>query len=236
MAHSACFSCSRRHVVFGLATVPFITRGFAQAGMPIYCASDLPPPAQLKLHSSSGNTNIDKALIAELKNILKYFPINPGFKFIEDPSPNAFAVATSVVPATQGTVYIGLNLINDEFNRNDFGGVAVAGICAHECAHILQMQTGYMQSLKGSTALLVELHADLLAGYYLGRSRAHTKEHVLIFAQSLFSKGDYNFNEPQHHGTPNQRVRAMAKGYDIGNSEVDHATAERVGADFVRGL
>jgi predicted metalloprotease len=175
-------------------------------------------------------------MIAEIKNIVKFLPINPGFKFIEDPSPNAFALPISIVPDTQGTVYIGLNLINGEFNNSPFGGVAVAGICAHECGHIFQYKTGYERSLAGPTPQLVELHADFLAGYYLGRSRAHSKEHVQIFAQSLFSRGDYNFNSQQHHGTPDQRVRAMSEGYDTGASNTDASTAARIGADFVRRI
>jgi hypothetical protein len=196
----------------------------------------MPPPGQLILHSSCGNPNIDRAMIAEIKNIIKFLPINPGFKFIDDPSPNAFAVPDSVVPGTQGTVYIGLNLINAEFNRGEFGGVAVAGICAHECGHILQFGTSYTQLLAGPTAQLIELHADFLAGYYLGRSQAHSKEHVQIFAQSLFSKGDYNFNNQGHHGTPDQRVWTMIHGYDLGSSNVDASTAEKAGADFVRQI
>jgi len=168
----------------------------------------------LNLHSSSGNSQIDKALIAELKRIASVFPINPGFKYIEDPSPNAFAVRNNIVPGTQGTVYIGLNLIAGEFNGSEFGGVAVAGICAHECGHILQFQTNYDRILASATAQLIELHADFFAGFYLGRSKAHSKEHVGIFARSLVSRGDYDYNSQTHHGTPQQRVRAMSQGYD----------------------
>ena len=233
------YSIHSPRILLGSASLLVAQSARSQSALPIYCASNMPPPGQLNLHSSSGNSNVDHAMIAEIKNIIKFFPIKSGFKFIDDPSPNAFAVPTSVLPGTEGTVYIGLNLINGEFNRPEyagFGGVAVAGICAHECGHILQFGTGFMQSLAGSTAQLVELHADFLAGYYLGRSRAHSKEHVQIFAQSLFSKGDYNFNNQAHHGTPQQRVQAMDRGYDVGASNVDTSTAEKIGADFVRQI
>jgi hypothetical protein len=230
-----CTLCSRRVFFLAPATLLLAQRAISARTIPIYCALNTPPQG-FKTYSSSGSPNIDRAMIAEIKNIVKFLPINPGFKFIEDASPNAFAVPSSIVPNTQGTVYIGLHLITSEFNNSPFGGVAVAGICAHECGHILQIQTGYMQKLAGPTAQLVELHADFLAGYYLGRSRVHSKEHVQIFAQSLFSKGDYDFNNQGHHGTPTQRVRAMNQGYDTGVTNVDSSAAERIGADFVRQL
>lgn len=59
-----------------------------------------------------------------------------------------------------------------------------------------------------------ELHADYMAGYYLGRKGLVTSSGVEEFATSLFEKGDYNFTSPQHHGTPIQRVAAMRGGYD----------------------
>jgi hypothetical protein len=46
-----------------------------------------------------------------------------------------------------------------------------------------------------------------------------------VFGQSLFGKGDYQFNNPQHHGTPAQRVDAMRAGYASG--------AQRDGLDAV---
>ncbi|WFU40795.1 hypothetical protein QA640_42720 [Bradyrhizobium sp. CB82] len=230
-----CTSCTRRALVAGLGASFVVGRSYAQDA-PTICS--LAPAAlqNFTTHATSGNTQIDHAMIAELRKILNVLPISPGFKFIDDPSPNAYAVPDSVVPDTQGTVYIGLNLINREFSNSDWGGVAVAGICAHECGHIYQFFNGYTQLLSGATAQLVELHADYIAGFYLGRDHSHSREHVQTFAQSLFSKGDYNFNNPQHHGTPQQRVQAMTAGYDAGTSATDIPTAIRQGADHVRRL
>jgi|1186.fasta_scaffold247300_2 hypothetical protein len=229
-----CNKCTRRVFVAGVAAA-FLTRSLYAAETPVFCSWS---PAELQnfsTHSSSGNSQIDRAMIAELRKILDVLPINPGFKFIDDASPNAFAVPDTLVPNTQGTVYIGLNLINEEF-ASDWGGVAVAGICAHECGHIYQFYNGYSQSLAGATALLVELHADYIAGFYLGRDGSHSREHVQAFARSLFSKGDFNFNSRQHHGTPQQRVQAMTVGYDTGASTADVAASIGQGADYVRRL
>jgi hypothetical protein len=230
-----CTGCTRREFVAGVA-LSFVTKGLHAQELPVFCSWSPAALQNFSTHSSSGNQQIDRAMIAELRKILNVLPINPGFKFIDDPSPNAFAVPDSLVSSTQGTVYIGLNLINGEFSNSDWGGVAVAGICAHECGHIYQFFNGYTQALNGQTAVLVELHADYIAGLYLGRDRSHSREHVQAFAQSLFSRGDYNFNNPQHHGTPQQRVQAMTAGYDAGDSAIDVPTLIRQGADHVRRL
>jgi hypothetical protein len=234
-----CSRCDRREflfraIAFGTAALPSMAG--AQQALPPYCGWNIGSLQKFATHSKSGNTQIDRATIAELKKILSIIPINPGFKFIDDSSPNAFATSDSVVPNTNGTVYIGLNLINTEFNNAEFGGVAVAGILAHECGHIFQFQSGYARQLAGPTGKLVELHADYIAGFYLGRDRSHSKQHVELFAKSLFSKGDYDFNNQAHHGTPQQRVSAMQSGYDMGQTNAEWTVAVQQGASRVRLL
>jgi hypothetical protein len=183
--------------------------------LPPYCALD--PNVDLgryRARSSTGNSKLDRVLILELKSILAQLSVNPGFRIIDDfDSPNAFAMPRTIVGGTQGTVLFGINLIQSELN-GPFGGYAVAGIAAHECAHIFQFfsRFGGLLTAGQRTARAMELHADCLAGYYLGRDR--TKENQLTaFARSLFEKGDRNFNHRQHHGTPEERVRAMEQGY-----------------------
>jgi hypothetical protein len=184
---------------------------------------------------TSGSPELDRALVAELREIAGLFRINPGFKYIDDPSPNAFASATSVVPDTAGTVFLGVNLVESELTRR-WGGVAVAGICAHECAHIFQMQNSYESLLDGPTPVLFELHADCMAGIYMGRTRTHAKERMSAFAACLFARGDYNFSSPYHHGAPEQRVAAMELGYDLGASGLDIVEAARLAARQARQM
>lgn len=241
-----CMTCSRRSALFAAAAVTLgsSTGAGAQVAcvqqvgptLPPYCGWNSAALENFQVFSTSGRSQIDRALIAELRKILAVFPINPGFKYINDTQPNAFAHDGSVVANTQGTVYIGLNLINSEFERSNLGGIAVAGICAHECGHIYQYFNGWMQKLQGQTALHVELHADFLAGYYFGKDRSHAKDNIENFAQSLFSKGDYNFNDRNHHGTPQQRVAAMRRGYEVGQSGTSIAQAADSGANIVRSL
>jgi len=189
------------------------------------------------MYSSSGNPDLDRAVVATLKNITQFLSINPGVKYIYDASPNAFAVPESLVPDTQGTVLLGLNLINNELFTSNYRGVAVAGICAHECAHIFQFQSGYMQMFAGPTAARMELHADYIAGMFLGqRDGTHSKGDVTDFANTLFRHGDFQFNDPGHHGTPLQRVMAMEAGYDVGRSRTKTMEGIHQGVDFLKRL
>jgi hypothetical protein len=65
---------------------------------------------------------------------------------------------------------------------------------------------------------MVELHADFLAGWLLGREGLLTTKSFQGFARFLFSLGDTFFGTALHHGTPRQRLNAMAAGWVFGSS------------------
>jgi hypothetical protein len=184
--------------------------------------------------AQSGNSQLDRALIAEVKNLDQEFRINPGYRFLRDGDrPNAYATSESFVDGTSGTILFGLTLLQNEL-RTEYGGAAIAGIAAHEGAHVVQFQSPELsERLRGPTKKLSELHADFLAGYYFSRT-GRTERSLVTFGESLFSKGDYAFNDRQHHGTPKQRVAAMRAGYGSGTYELDEAV-ER-GVSYVIGV
>lgn len=184
--------------------------------------------------ASSGNQQLDRALIAEVKKLDQIFKINPGYRFLRDGNrPNAYATSDTNVKDTTGTILFGLTLVGNELST-EYGGAALAGIAAHEGAHILQFGLpNLMRRLSGSTVRLTELHADFLAGYYFSRT-GRTERSLVTFGESLFNKGDYEFNNRQHHGTPQQRVTAMRTGYGNGSLELNQAV-ER-GAAYVTNI
>lgn len=206
-----------------------------QATLPRYCSLD--PNVDLRRYrarSSTGNPALDRALIAELRKIIRVFSVNPGFRIIDDEGqPNAFAVSTTMVPNTLGTVLFGLALITDQMAITD-GGNTVAGIAAHECAHIFQFTSAYGARLTAGqrTAKALELHADFLAGYYLAVDR-RTAMNVEMFARALYERADWNFNDPSHHGTPVERVNAAKAGYAAGRDGMTFSDAARTGLTFV---
>lgn len=188
--------------------------------------------ASLDTTSRSGLPGLDRALITEVKKVDQVFKINPGYRFLRDGNrPNAYATPDSQVNGTSGTVLLGLTLMGTEL-QTEYGGAAIAGISAHEGAHILQFNSpDIRQRLVGPTAQHLELHADFMAGYYFSRT-GRTEKSLIVFAESLFSKGDYQYNAPDHHGTPKQRVASMRAGYGAGGSQLSQAAEQ--GVEYVQ--
>ncbi|HUI28953.1 MAG TPA: hypothetical protein VLX91_01960 [Candidatus Acidoferrales bacterium] len=162
------------------------------------------------LYKTTGVPDLDVRINQEGTLIYNVFGVDPNmFLFDDQGSPNAFAAPQVItLVGYTGTVYFGLGLIRDQLWNMNEGGVAVAGIMAHEFAHILQFKNGCQ--LMGEAR---ELDADFMAGYYLGRKNYIIPTNIVGFANSLFSMGEYFFWSPAHHGTPTERVNAMVTGF-----------------------
>jgi predicted metalloprotease len=97
----------------------------------------------------------------------------------------------------------------------DFG---IAYIIAHEYAHNVQEELGIRS--RGVTVKLFELQADCLAGawanseYYAGLLEGGDYAEAVGTADLV---GDYDFTDPEHHGTPAERAAAWKFGYDTGS-------------------
>ena len=97
-----------------------------------------------------------------------------------------------------------------------FGDVAPQAIYAHEFAHHIQNQNDYFndplatQGDPPEQTRYTELMADAYSAYYLTHKRGATmnRKRVEQFLQVFFQIGDCAFDNPGHHGTPNQRMAA----------------------------
>ena len=204
--------------------------------LPPYCAMEAGFDISRLHHlSSSGNRALDRAMIVELKRVNHAFAINPGYRYFDDHGGgNALALQRTLIRNTRGTILFGLRLVTSELGE-EFGGAAVAGIAAHEGAHILQFFSHFIHRLAGDgTARSMELHADFLAGYYFGVT-GRTDRSIDAFGSSLFAKGDYNYNDPGHHGTPDERLDAMHLGYREASRGTSLMRAVEVGIAHVAG-
>jgi hypothetical protein len=185
----------------------------------------------------SGNPKLDEAVIFELKKILGIIPVNPAFQYVQEDQPNAFAMRTSDVLGTNGTVLIGLKLLNSLLQDETGGGAAaIAGICAHEVGHIYQYFNDYFDHISPLGTTAVELHADLIAGYYMGRRGDATSDQVHYFSQALFNRTGYDFTDPSFHGSPGERIAAVDKGYFWAKQGVSLPDACTRGEAYVRSL
>lgn len=162
----------------------------------------------------SGNPNLDNFLTSEYNNLVNCFGVKPNsFYIIEDGSANAFASSSITNDSyLDGTVILGLKLVNQECNSSQSKTcVAMAVVMAHEFAHILDFKHKFVSGQPKNK----ELFADYMAGVYL-----HTRELTYSFTDikeavnSIYTKGDTDFNSLQHHGTPLERMNSLLAGYN----------------------
>lgn len=191
-------------------TSGFVTNGFAQVGC-YFGTSSLP---ENNLTKYSGNTNFDAINNREYNTLVAVFDVHPDFYYLRDEgAPNAYATSNIANPNfPDGTIMLGFSLVQSEcFNSPSGTCSSIPIILAHEFAHILDFKYG-----TGLTGKYKELFADYIAGSYLFH-RANTLGtlNVTEVGNSFFSKGDYNFNNPQHHGTREQRLNCLIAGYNL---------------------
>lgn len=196
---------------------------------------------------TTGNASLDRALDASIKRLSDLFGQVPAFGFYrEEDHPdiggmNAFATTVGTdIPGTWGTVGFGALLFDREMNRHDRTGSTVVAIVAHEFAHIWAMRTGAIQKINEGqpTVKRSELHADYLAGFFLGVRKRAAPSLSLQSAGDLFYRlGDYNTHTKSHHGTPDERVAAAEQGFKVAYVEQRNAQyAFQAGMEYVSTL
>lgn len=176
-----------------------------------------------QLSTTTGDRLLDRSLGRALVRLSALFSERPGFGFVDDSdAPNAYATDQTLVNGTWGTVCFGQTLFKDLLDRYDDQGFAVMAVAAHEFGHIAQFRSGIDKQLlrNQSTVKRVELHADFLSGYFLGvRKRQRPSISVWEAGHLLYQIGDYEFHNPSHHGTPDQRVASAETGFRLGHDE-----------------
>jgi hypothetical protein len=188
--------------------------------------------------SSTGDKALDRHLGKALVRMSRMFETVPSFAMYQDgASKNAYASSKTILPRTWGSVAFGKSLFQDQFERYNDGGISVIAIIAHEFAHVYQFRNRLMEPLQGSddTVRRIELHADFLAGWYLGNLKKTNPKVSLWASGDTFRRiGDTNYTSPQHHGMPDERVAAAERGFSLGFREsVDIVTAVQHGRRHV---
>ena len=137
---------------------------------------------------------------------------------------NAFAFSDQALLGDEG---LGSKIIMGDgmlqaLDALGLGDVAPQGILAHEYGHQLQFSLGLGAEEQSPEATrLTELEADALSGYYLSHPRGERlrNRRVEAFLYAYFQLGDCAFDDPGHHGTPNQRAEAGHWAYDLANAK-----------------
>jgi hypothetical protein len=181
------------------------------------------PPAKAKewdverdpILNDSGRGRAFEAALGDLLVFMSTtYGVRPGFGFYDDVAGmNALATPYTRIARTRGTVVFGRRLLGHLLDGD--GDIAVAAVCAHELAHILQFDRDDHRRLQASLpGYCTELHADFLAGAFLHRLEADRPSIDLLGAGRAWSRlGSSDFNDPKSHGTSRQRVAAIEAGY-----------------------
>ena len=191
-----------------------------------------------QLSTTTGDRMLDKFLGRALVRLSTLFSERPGFGFVDDSgAPNAYATDQTLVRGTWGTVCFGQTLFKNLMDHYGDLGLAVMAVAAHEFGHIAQFRSGIDKQLLRNqhTVKRVELHADFLSGYFLGvRKRQQPSISVWAAGHTLYQIGDYEFHDPSHHGTPDQRVAAAETGFKLGHDEsAGFAQAFSKGVEYI---
>lgn len=96
-----------------------------------------------------------------------------------------------------------------ELSRKSDSYTRLVAVFAHEFAHAMQHKYGWSGNSKWR-----ELHADYLAGYYLGKNSSLNQSEVISTFNEFSSHGSFDFNNPDFHGTPEERGCAFG-GFQI---------------------
>jgi hypothetical protein len=115
--------------------------------------------ARNRYRHTTGDPSLDADLDRALAFVADLFNVNPAFGFY-DPAQlqnpvgaerdgmNAFASPEHTdIPGTRGTVGFGLALFSQEFYQHDNAGLTLMTIIAHEFAHVLQHDRGYVDAV-----------------------------------------------------------------------------------------
>jgi hypothetical protein len=172
-----------------------------------------------KIVAALGVAHQDAAVKAELPRLARFFALSLDFALYEDgPRPGGVATRRTVRADGGGTVYLGKQLVRRELYGLDEYPAAVVGAMAHLWAHVHQQAT--RSRLKGKYR---GLHADYLAGVYLGRTARAKVGEIRAVARRLFedreeARAALPFWHARTHGSPAERVAALLAGFAAENT------------------
>lgn len=189
------------------------------------------------------NTRWEAALLEDSEILNSLFGVHPHLFYIRERNgmnaftdPHAYPEllakeGTTPEECPDGTIFIGVSLIKAEYDETHGSLQSLPAVLAHEYGHV--MQNHYRCPFQGKWR---ELHADFMAGYFIGHRERYRSQSVAEAMTTIYNKGDYNFNEPGHHGTPAQRREAFLAGYLLNKlSQVPSGVvAYKTGMNFLR--
>lgn len=179
------------------------------------CLGWLPNATQSgQVISSFGNAQYDAKFSEEVAlQSMFYEEIPTDVGILLEPSvekKNAFA-------SSDGYILFGYHLFHETLYN--FGELPLAGILAHEWGHRTQQELHWQDYSQPAHR---ELEADAFSGFYLFLAKQWAWSRVDQYYTAIMAFGDYNFNSPYHHGTPNERLAAARLGVEVAEHVVQN--------------
>ncbi len=184
----------------------------ARAGEEPVCRCALArAPAEAAFVAAAVIEALDSRIASERSFLERLFGVTVPFRLLgDDTTPPAFA-------AREGGIGIRAKLLKERSWEREGRHEAVAAALAHLHAHALQWARACPR-----VGIPRELHADLLAGWYLGKRNFASLAGPRIdpaFAASLFDREDPLLNTRFEHGSPEARAGALAEGFRLRREE-----------------
>ena len=194
-----------------------------------------------KVIAASGDRDFDRALAQTLLMLSNELAVLPGFGYYDDGrAPNAQATSARLLGRDDGTVLFGLEFLRRLMTSGeDHPEIAVAAVCAHEFGHITQYKYGLIGDFaQDPTVKRAELQADFLAGYFAGRRKLMRADFpAAVVALAQYNLGDTQFTHRGHHGTHEERGRAVERGFVAAYREkADLSGALAIARRYARSL
>jgi hypothetical protein len=122
----------------------------------------------------------------------------------------------------RNTLVVGLEFFEDIANPPGNINQAVA-VIAHETAHAFQHQHGLLNMLVETNphrVKCIELHADFLAGGYMGWRADRYNVAVNDLSSFFYQLGDTQTSADGHHGLGAERFLSFSRGFGLGSEDV----------------
>lgn len=183
--------------------------------------------------ASTGNTEIDNLIKSEIIQLEQFFNIKVDLKIYS--GANGLAKRTCQSVSCNGSIELGKELLIFEYNKKgpssglSIGKYMIMSILAHEFAHIFQYAH---PELRFKNSVIQEVHADMLAGWYITRSLVDNipaSDRYMPLSESwdrinkIYTDltisfgwmGDRAYWSQQHHGNYLTRSMAFREGWKV---------------------
>ena len=170
------------------------------------------------LASTFGDPNSDAAVQAEAANQYQFWTGIPAnvHPWNDCSGPNAVSLPS-------GDILYGVNLFQQLVATYGGDGAPISGVLAHEWGHQVQFDNGWSASSE-PTSRPIELEADAFSGFYMALGESYSWTSIDDYFSAIASEGDYNFTDPSHHGTPQERLAAAQLGFETAIESIQTQT------------